>query len=58
MARKMPGPGEHVASQWGFSHISRNLTISPGHVKLRVSEIKNSAGLTGHVIRIRETRNA
>jgi len=25
---------------------------------LLVSEIKNSAGLTGHVIRIRETRNA
>jgi len=25
---------------------------------LLVSEIKNSSGLTGHVIRIRETRNA
>ena len=25
---------------------------------LLVSEIKNSAGLTGHVIRFRETRNA
>jgi hypothetical protein len=29
-----------------------------GHVMLLVSKVKNSAGLTGHVIRVRETRNA